>query len=77
MDILQIHDMFAHRQAILTQKISLIKILHELTIDLTGNRNIIIEPCFGGQKVVQKFFVVHVFVEVDRLLDEIADRTEQ
>src|SRR5262245_18184467 len=55
----------------------LVKVSRELAKNRSGDSDVIVEPGFGRQKVVEKFFLVHVLVKIDRLFDQIAHGTKQ
>src|SRR5580765_5888904 len=69
--------MFADRHPILSEQILLIQVFDEFAIHFAGYRDIVVEPAFSCEKVLEEFLIVHVLVKINGLFDEIADRPKE
>ena len=57
---LQIDRAMADGQAILHQQVLLVEILDEFPEDLARHRNVVVQPGFHGEKLVDVFLVVEL-----------------
>ena len=76
-DVLEVHDVLADGQSILGQEILLVEIFDELAVDFAGDGDVVVEPHFRGEEIVDEFIVVGVLKKVDRFFDQVSHRVKE
>ncbi len=69
----QIDDVPAQRHPVFHQQVLLEEIFRKLAIDLTGHRNVVVQPRFHMEIVIEEFVPLYVFHQVDGLFDQVGE----
>ena len=72
----QVDDVPAQRHPVFRQQVLLEEVFRKLAIDLAGHRDVVVEPGFHMEIVIDEFVPVDVFHQVDGLFDQVGDRLQ-
>jgi len=69
----QIDDVPAQRHPVFRQQVLLEEVFRKLAIDLAGYRDVVVQPRFHIEIVIDEFVPMEVFHQVDGLFDQVGD----